>query len=63
MINGADKYILPNGDYEAALARLEMPNASTINMSTVPVPDVIVAPATKKQSMKSSKAGKPTSMK
>ena len=62
-INGSDKYILPNGDYEAALARLEMLNASMLSKGMpVSVPDQVIQPV-KKQSMKASKASKPTSMK
>ncbi|MDP4221022.1 MAG: cytochrome c, partial [Bacteroidota bacterium] len=37
IINGSDKYILPNGDYEAALARAEMPNASMLLPKPAPL--------------------------
>ena len=37
-INGSDKYIMPNGDYEAAMMRLEMPTASMMTQPAVPAP-------------------------
>jgi hypothetical protein len=53
VINGSDKYVLPNGDYEAAMARAEMPNASML----------LAKPAEKKQSeLRSLKKPKQISM-
>lgn len=53
VINGSDKYVLPNGDYEAAMAKAEMPNASMM----------LAKPADKKQSeLKLSKKSKQVSM-
>ncbi len=53
VINGSDKYVLPNGDYEAAMARAEMPTASMM-LSKTPMP--------KKQSEGKVKKGKSISM-
>ncbi len=54
-INGSDKYILPNGDYEAALMRAEMPNANM--MMSKP------APMKKQSELNTSKKSKSISMK
>ena len=37
VINGSDKFILPNGDYEAAMMRAEMPNASMMLNKPLPM--------------------------
>ncbi len=55
VIGGSDKYILPNGDYEAALMRMEMPTASM--MLAKP------APMQKQSEVKAKKKSKGTAMK
>ncbi|MEI8133980.1 MAG: c-type cytochrome [bacterium] len=52
-INGSDKYILPNGDYEAAMIRAQMTNANML---------MNAPPAQPKQSEVKSKVGKRTAM-
>ncbi|MFI5263963.1 MAG: c-type cytochrome, partial [Candidatus Kapaibacterium sp.] len=50
VINGSDKYILPNGDYEAAMLRAEIPNASM--MMSKPQSDVLTKKKIKRTAMK-----------
>jgi len=49
-INGSDKYILPNGDYEAAMLRAEIPNASML--MSKPTGELFAKKKSKKIAMK-----------